>query len=155
MLHFLKKGKVSSNEKRQSVSKWKEEKYFQMKRGKVLLNVKSKSILKRPRVQTRNVALSEKRKSIFNGNLAPRPNTGKYFCPRCKLSWRPRLKHLREICFGTSNCRGMDQCCSLVCMLVGPLASGGLKGCLQQALGQQLDISKWIIAVHFGYLWIS
>ena len=95
------------------------------------------------RMQTRNVALSEKRESIFNGNLAPRPNTGKYFCPRCKLSWRPRLKHLREICFGTSNCRGMDQCCSLVCMLVGPLASGGLKGCLQQALGQQLDISKY------------
>ena len=38
------------------------------------------------------------KKSISSFGNRTRLNTGKYFCP--KLSWRRRLKHLQEICFG-------------------------------------------------------
>ena len=38
------------------------------------------------------------KKTISSFGNRTRLNTGKYFCP--KLSWRRRLKHLQEICFG-------------------------------------------------------
>ena len=53
----MKRGKVLPNEK-----------YSQMKRGKVSLNEKSKSIFKHPRMQTRNVALSEEEK-VFSAAI--------------------------------------------------------------------------------------
>ena len=58
------------------------------------------------RMQTRNVALSEEKKYFQRQSDAT--EYGKIFLSRCKLSCRPGLKHLRDICFRTSNCRGME-----------------------------------------------
>ena len=47
------------------------------------------------------------KKKYFQRQSDPTEYGKIFFRPRCKLSWRPRLKHLREICFRTSNCEGM------------------------------------------------